>query len=312
MNLKKYVVNFSQWSSACLRLALASWHGRMVLLGLTAGLAYLIVWAPRVVTRAAQGSAGAPLVVGCLAVGLYQLWSNRQAIAQLEPTEGDRAMGYLMIFGGVLLFPFCRFDVWPQAMLWVVILAGIAVSSWGPSFFLKYRLPVMMALLTAYPQPAVFARTVWRVFTPVDWLERVMAQAGAFGLRLIGQPAFADMHFVRLPPDGSVAVGEPCNGFSMALTIAATGLIMGILYNQKWYKVLIMMAVGVILAMLFNIPRIMILALAAVYWGQASFDFWHSTWGAQIFSGVLFTVYYYAVMAVIKKRPKRSQPKAAL
>jgi hypothetical protein len=52
--------------------------------------------------------------------------------------------------------------------------------------------------------------------------------------------------------------------------------------------------------------------MASIYWGEAAFDFWHSTWGAQIFSAVLFTVYYYAVMAVIKKRPKRSQPKAAL
>lgn len=308
MNLKKYIANFSQWCRACLRLALASWHGRIVLLGLTAGLAYLVIWAPRVVSRAAQGSAGAPLVVGCLAVGLYQLWTSRQAIAQLEPTEADRAMGYLMIFGGVFLFPFCRFAVWPQAMLWMVILAGIAVSSWGPNFFVKYRLPVMMALLTAYPQPAVFARTVWRVFTPDAWLERVMTQVSAAALRLIGQPAIADTTFIRIPPHGSVGVGEPCNGFSMALTIAATGLIMGILYNQKWHRVLIMMFVGIVLAMIFNVPRIMLLAIASIYWGDEAYNFWHSTWGAQIFSAVLFTVYYYAVMAVIKKRPKSKVP----
>lgn len=311
MNIKKHLVNFIHWSWACLRQAMATNHGRIVLLGLTVGLAYLLVWAPRVVTRAAQGSAGAPLVAGCLAIGLYQLWINRLDIMQLKPTEADRAMGYLMIFGAVLLFPFCRFAVWPQAMLWMVILAGIAVSSWGPNFFVKYRLSVMMALLTAYPQPAVFARTVWRVFTPDDWLERVMAQAGAFGLRLLGHPAVAEMHFVRIPPDGSVMVGEPCNGFSMALTIAATGLVMGILYNQKWYKVLLFMAIGIFLAMLFNVPRIMLLAIASVYWGQAAFDFWHSTWGAQIFSAVLFTVYYYAVMAFIKKRPRSAPSKTA-
>ena len=304
MNFKKSVVNFSQWSWACLQLAMASWHGRIVLLGLTAGLVYLVTWAPRVVTRAAQGSAGAPLVVGCLAVGFYQLWTNRRTIAELQPSEADRAMGYLMIFGGLLVFPFCRFAVWPQAMVWMVILAGIAVSSWGVSFLVKYRLPVMMAILTAYPQPAVFMRMVWASFTPSGWLERMMAQAGAFGLRLIGQPAVADMHFVRIPPYGAVAVGEPCNGMSMALTIAATGLVMGIVYNQKWYKVSIMMAVGIFLAMVFNVPRIMLLAMASIYWGEASYNFWHSTWGAQIFSGILFTVYYYAVMAVIKKRPK--------
>ncbi|MBU6229738.1 MAG: cyanoexosortase C [Cyanobacteria bacterium REEB459] len=302
-NIKGHLIKFRRWSLACLQAALATWHGYMILLGLTAGLIYLVAWAPRVVTRAAQGSAGFPLVVGCLAIGFHQLWKHRQRIAQLKASEADRAMGYLMIGGAVVLFPFCRFAIWPQAMLWVVILAGIAISSWGPRFFVHYRLPVMMALLTAYPQPAVFGRTVWAVLTPSGWLERAMAQAGAFGLRLMGQPAVAQAHFVILPPRGSVAVGEPCNGFSMALTIAATGLIMGILYQQKWHRIVLMMAMGIGLAFLFNVPRIMLLAYASVYWGKAVFDFWHNTWGAQIFSAVLFTVYYYGVMALIKKRP---------
>jgi len=94
----------------------------------------------------------------------------------------------------------------------------------------------------------------------------------------------------------------------MALTIAATGLIMGIIYNQKWHRVLIMMTVGIVLAMIFNVPRIMLLAIASIYWGEEAYNFWHSTWGAQIFSAVLFTVYYYTVMAVIKKRPKSKVP----
>jgi len=57
----------------------------------------------------------------------------------------------------------------------------------------------------------------------------------------------------------------------------------------------------VVLALIFNVPRIMLLAIAAVYWGETSFKFWHGPWGGQMFSGVLFTVYYYAVMGLANR-----------
>lgn len=39
-----------------------------------------------------------------------------------------------------------------------------------------------------------------------------------------------------------------------------------------------MMVVGAGLALVFNIPRIMLLTLASVYWGKERFNFWHGTW----------------------------------
>ncbi|PSR19092.1 exosortase/archaeosortase family protein [filamentous cyanobacterium CCP3] len=286
------------------KLALASWHGRIVLLGLAVGLLYFHVWTAGMLVRASQGSAGIPLMGSAVFIGLRQLWKNRHGIAQLESSEEDRAIGHLLIIGGVILYPFCRFAIWPQSIIWLVILAGIVVSSWGVRFFEKYSLPTFLILLTAYPKPGVFARTIWAALTPHLFLERIMANAGAASLRMLGFPANVEGIIVTLPPNGAVEVGFGCNGFNMAFTMAAAGLIMGLFYKQSWPKIVAIVLVGIVLALLFNVPRIMMLTIAAIHWGDASFDFWHGGWGSQIFSAILFTPYYYAVMAIINRDSK--------
>ncbi|GAB4145647.1 MAG: exosortase/archaeosortase family protein [Cyanobacteria bacterium J069] len=284
-----------------LKEAIKTWHGRLVLAGLTVGLCYLPVWLSGLIARAAQGSAGLPLLSVMVFLGLRQLWAHRAQLAQMQASEEDQVLGHLLMLSGILLFPFCRFDIWPQAAIWLLVLAGIACSNWGVRFFWRYPLAVGMLALTAYPKPGVMARLVWTALTPPEFLERIMAQAGAAALRLIGHPAIADGSIVALP-EGAVDVDWGCNGFNMAFTMAAAGLIMGLFLKQTWPKVLGMMAIGAVLALIFNVPRIMLLSIASVYWGDAAFKFWHGHWGGQLFSSVLFTFYYYAAMALAKRR----------
>jgi exosortase/archaeosortase family protein len=307
MNL---ALQFQHWSLAYLKSAITHWHGRFVLMGLAMGLVYLQAWLPGLVVRAAQGSAGLPLIGATVALGLSQLWTNRKAIAQLQASEADQVTGHLLILCSVLAFPFCRFAVWPQAILWLLILAGIAISSWGIQFFARYPLPTLLMIITAYPKPGIFARTVWQALTPYKFLEQIMAQAGAAALRAIGQPAVSEGSLLAIPPAGAVDVDWGCNGFNMAFTMAAAGLIMGLFYKQRWYATLAIMAVGTVLALIFNVPRIMLLAIASIHWGEESFNFWHGHWGGQIFSTVLFTVFYYAVMALINRTPKKRNQSA--
>ncbi len=282
-----------------------SWHGRFVLVGLTVGLFYLPNWLPQLSARASQGSAGLTLILTCLSLALWQFWSQRSRIQKLTASEADQVLGHCLIVVCAGLFPFCQFAVWAQAILWLGVLVGIALSSWGLAFFGSYPLPVLLLALTVYPKPGVLARTLWEALTPYKFLERHMAQASAAALRWVGQPAIAEGSVVAIPPSGAVDVDWGCNGFNMAFTLAAAGLIMGLLLKQRWQNTLIIMVVGAILALMFNVPRIMLLAMASIHWGQASFKFWHGPWGGQIFSGVLTTVYYYAVMGFVNYRPTR-------
>ncbi|NJN87397.1 MAG: cyanoexosortase C [Leptolyngbyaceae cyanobacterium SL_7_1] len=197
-----------------------------------------------------------------------------------------------------------RAELWSQAAIWLLILVGIVVSTWGSRFFWQYPLTTFLVPLSVYPRPGISARILWETLTPPYVLERLMAWGGALALRGIGQPAEASGILISLPM-GSVQVNWGCNGFNMAFAMAVTGLLFGLFFKLDRTKIVSLVAMGIVLALVFNVPRIMLVTLAAVYWGDKWFQFWHGSWGAQIFVGILFTAYYYLVMAIIDRSFKK-------
>ncbi|MFH7244811.1 MAG: cyanoexosortase C [Spirulina sp.] len=301
-----YLSSTSALLANTIKRAIKTWHGRFVLAGLTVGLFYLPVWLYDVYLSMRRGSDGILILFSIIGLGLWQIWPQRHTLAQSSASQEDQVLGHMLIVAGIVAFPFLHFAIWPQSLLWLLILAGIATSTWGASFFVRFPLISLFTALTVYSRPSVFARLLWETLTPYRFLDRMMATASAFGLRLIGQPAIADGPYVAIEPIGAVDVNWDCNGFAMACTIAASGLIMGLLLKQPWSKIGLMMLAGFVMGLVFNIPRIMLLTMASVYWGQESFNFWHSNWGSQIIAGLILTAYYYAVMAMVKRRPRKA------
>lgn len=275
-------------------------HGRFVLLGLTVGLVYLPVWLGYLLPRALKGKIGWFLVLSMLAVAVAELWTRRSVLKNLQASEEDRLLGHLLIVSAAVLFPFCRFALWPQAFLWMMILAGIACSTWGASFFGRFVVPTFLIGLTTYPRVGYISRFLWDFFTPSQFLEIKMAQVGSAAMRAIGFPAVQEGVYITFP-EGAVEVGWGCNGLDMALSVAVTGFIMGVLYKQKPRQMAMLIAIAVVISLLFNIPRLMLVTIAHVYWGEWWFKFWHGFWGGQIFVGALLTVYYYTMMALIER-----------
>ncbi len=287
---------------------LAKTHdGRFTLLGLTAGLVYLPVWLGYLVPRMLKGKIGWFLISCMLLLAVYDLWSRQKQLKKLSASEEDRFLGHLLIVAGAVLLPFCRFAIWPQSFLWLLVLVGMVCSTWGIAFFARFPLATFLATLSVYPRIGFISRFIWDFFTPYQFLERLMAQWGGAAMRAIGFPATAQGIYITFP-EGAVEVGWGCNGLDMALTVAAVGFFMGILYKQKRGQMALLIAIAVVISMLFNIPRLMLVTIANVYWGEWWFNFWHGFWGGQIFSGILLTAYYYIMMWLIR----RSERKAAV
>ena len=285
--------------------ALKTTHGRFMLMGLVVGLAYLPVWLGYLVPRALRGKVGWFLVLSILFMAGLELWQRRHVFNTLKASEEDRALGYLLIVAGTVLFPFCRFAIWPQALLWLIIIVGMACSTWGLKVFTKFMLPTFFIGLTVYPRIGLISRGLWDFFVPDQGLERVMAWAGTGAMQTIGFPATQQGVFITFP-EGAVEVGWGCNGLDMAITIAAAGFFMGLLYKQKRRQMIWLISTAAVIAMIANVPRLMLVTIAHVYWGPWWFDFWHGFWGGQIFSGVLFTGYYYVVEALVNPQPKKT------
>jgi exosortase len=280
-------------------------HSRILTGALLVVFAYLAVRLFKLLIFSLRGFSGGILALGVIGLGCWLLWKDRQQLEKLQAGDEDRLLGYLLILGGVLLFPFFLASEWSLALICSVILVGVACSVWGAAFFGTYLLPTLLIVGGIIPNKSPIAKALWQAFTPPDLLERLMAWSGGLALKAIGQPVEFFNAVISLP-GGSVRVDWGCNGFDMALNVAVAGLMIGLLFKQRRSQITLMIVLGVVLAFLFNIPRIVLLAMSEAYWGKQVFNFWHGFWGGQIFSALLFTTYYYVVMAIINRKSRKS------
>ncbi|MEO1390552.1 MAG: cyanoexosortase C [Cyanobacteria bacterium J06634_6] len=280
-------------------------HGRLITAGLSIGMMFWPFWLYDILRGTFHGAASLLLLLAfCL--GLHQLWLQRSHLLKLRASVDDRWLGHLIIIVGICAAPFCAFSEWSQKIVWLMILFGIAVSTWGFSFFHRYPASVFLIVVGIFPQPTVVGRAVWDVFTPPEMLERFMAWLGSIGLNVIGQKAVVEQTIISLPA-GSVRVDWGCSGYDLACIAAVASLLMALFFKQSVQHSMLIVLLGIALALLANIPRIMLMTMASAYWGQESFEFWHGFWGGQIFLSILFTFQYYAVMAIVNKSPNRKR-----
>lgn len=279
-------------------------HRSLVTLGLLVGLAFWPLWLYDILLGTLNGAASL-LLLSAFGLGLYQLWLRRDRLAHLSASSEDRWLGHLIILMGLGAVPACALAEWSQKLIWVMILFGIALSTWGFAFFRKYPAPVFLIAFGLFPQPTAVGKTIWEVFTPPKMLERIMAWAGGLGLNGMGQAAEVNQTFITLAGK-TVDVDWGCSGYDLACIAGVASLLMALYFKQSFWQTLLIIAVGVVLALIANVPRIMLMTMAEAYWGPESFEFWHGFWGGQIFLTVLFTAHYYAVMAIVNRTPQNS------
>ena len=305
MNWQNQLSRFTTYHFRVISQAAKSHHGRFILLGLLVGLVYLPQWIGYLLPRALKGKTGWFLILCMLCMTGFDLWTKRALLTRFQASEEDRWLGYALIIVGVLIFPFCRFALWSQALVWLAVLVGIAIATWGLRFLYHFPAATFFVSLTVYPRVGLISRGLWDFFTPHLFLEKNMAQVSSWAMRGIGFDAMPQGRFIFFP-EGSVEVGWGCNGLDMAITLALAGLFMGLIYRQKRSDMVWMIALAVLVSLLANIPRLILVTIAYVYWGAQWFHFWHGFWGGQIFSGMLFTIYYYWMTARIEQEKKHA------
>ncbi|WP_017318671.1 cyanoexosortase C [Mastigocladopsis repens] len=280
-------------------------HDWIVLCGLVVGLWYLPSWLGNLLNLVVHGVAFPLLVFVAAYLAIQELWHQRNQLAKLIAPVQQRRLGHILILTSVGLFPFCRFAFWPQALLWFLVLVGITLSSWGVSFFKKYPCPTFLILLSVHPTPNYLVDYLWRTVN-YHTLEQLVAWSSSLALQAIGQSATSTHNLIYLGT-GAIQVEWGCTGTDMAITMATTSLLLGLILKQSWLQTVGLVIVGITLAFVLNVPRIMLLAFANSFWGKEAFEFWHGGWGEQIFSTILFTIYYYLMKAIFSERSVKSR-----
>lgn len=309
---RRFRYRLSQRSRILTQTAICTNHNRIVTVGILILLWYLPFWIGSLAHGILIGVSTPVLNIGFLYLGVDILWRQRQNLIAETIYDDERLLGYLLIMGSVVYFPFCLSSLSLQALLCMTILLGIAICNWGTAAVRKYPLAIALILISVYPSLDFLSYAV-RTTLADGQLERLMAWLGGIALSWIGQPVFVQDTLLSLStnfdPQKAVEVAAGCSGFDMAFSIAGFAFMMGLYLKQSWQKTLILIAIGVALALAFNVPRIMLMTLAIVYWGKDAFEFWHGPIGGQIFAGVLFTVYYYLAMALIHWKPGKVKSK---
>jgi exosortase len=277
----------------------SSIHGRIVLSGILLACCYLPTWGKISLTGMLNGHSDLFLQMGFVYLAGQTLWQNRTTIQTLKAQSAERLVGYMLLGCTIVMIPIVLSSSSLQAFLIMLLLSSLALSTWGITFFQLYPKAYIMLMMCIYPDWTFLADAIWDTTTPPEMLERFTAWLGSLGLQLMRYPAVATATNIRLP-EGSVNVGSGCSGFDMALTLGIGGFILGQFLQLNRRSICAIMGIGVILALIANIPRVMLLAIASIHWGKASFDFWHGPIGGQLFSSVMFTIYYYIVMAIAK------------
>ncbi len=284
-------------------------HSQIVAIGLLFILAYLPTWGRVIWDGIVNGRSDSVLNFGLIFLGLQTIHSQRAKLRELPSVGGDdRFLGYGLMLTAIVTFIFFHsvtFSTSFQALAIMLLLIGIAGSTWGLGFFAMFPLAISYLLIAIYPDTSFIAIRIARFFTSDDMMEQIMAYLGSVGLNVIGYKAIAEAALVKLP-GGAVLVAPGCSGFDMAYTLVGCSFMFGVFMRVSWKRILALVVMGWTIAMVFNIPRIMLLSLASVYWGKASFDFWHGPIGGQIFSAVMFTIYYYVAMWLVE--PPKSKP----
>jgi exosortase/archaeosortase family protein len=293
-------------AKSALKTSLKSNHNRLVTLGLVlVGLVYLPIRLVEFGMRAIHNSTTL-LMLGLAILGCYFLWQQWGQLRTLEASPEDRWIGQSIMVVSIALFPFAWITNWTPTIISMMILLGIAYSYWGVAFLGRCALGIFLIVAGLLPNPSVLLKNILSALMPPLWLEYLSAHSGYWALRLIGQPAEINGHFLKLAGT-AVEVSWGCTPFNMAAQVAIAGWIAGLCFKLSRSKVTEIILWGMGLACLTNVPRLAILVLAKAYWGENSFNFWHDGWGGQIFMGSLFTVYYYLVMWTIKRSEQRSQ-----
>ena len=244
---------------------------------------------------------------GFIALGAKYVWDGKAQLPQQNQYPEERFVGYALATCGLALFWAMRSSASFQYLAFVIALAGLALALWGAGFFVTHWFASLLIAIGLYPDLIFVANALWRMATPPFVLESAMGHWAGKALNLVGQTATVEGRYIATG-SGAVEVASGCSGLDMAVSMAGVGLLMGLFFKQPWTKTLAAIALGIVLALRINIPRVMLLAYVVGNYGDGVFEFWHGPWGGQIFMAILMTPYYYLVMAIFHASGKSSRP----
>ena len=197
--------------------------------------------------------------------------------------------------------PEWRFVSWALALIVVGLTCVFVLRVGGPVAWRRYAFPILF-FLVAVPWPTLIEGPLIQRLT-------LFNAAGAVELlNVLGIPALRHGNVIEISA-GWVGVEDACSGIRSFQACLMIGLFLGAFYRLRPQRRLALVALGFLLAILFNLGRTVLLVTVASRQGLPAIAQWHDPAGVTILVGCFFGVWLLAG-ALARRQPAPALPPA--
>jgi len=193
------------------------------------------------------------------------IWQRRKQLAAL-PAEGTWIGLLVLLLGiGALLLGDVGSENFLMRSSLIVILVGLVLFHLGWRVFRVVAFPLLF-LFFMVPLPATL---FYAVAFP---LQNLAARNAAWTLDMLGVPVLLDGNIIHLTKQ-SLGVAEACSGLSMLFVFLALATAVAFVVERPWLDRVIVLLSAAPIAIVANVVRIAVTALAYEYVGREVGDF---------------------------------------
>src|SRR6266550_2950747 len=212
-------------------------------------------------------------------------WQDRPEIRSQKSEVRSRTLiaSAIAIVSLFFLLPIRLFEIanpewrllaWMHAMVTVTLTLLLICYAGGTLWLRHFAFPVVFIFI-AVPWPTQLEVPI------IQGLMRIVAHVAAETAMLLGTPAKVEGNLIRVT-NGLVGVNEACSGIRSLQTSLMIGLLFGELKRLSVLRRVILVAGGVVIALLANFVRAVFLVVVAATKSISEAGHWHDTAGYTI------------------------------
>jgi exosortase D (VPLPA-CTERM-specific) len=234
-----------------------------------------------------------PLIVAAL------IWMKRERLAAVGMIPSWWGVGVLIAGLGLFVIgELATLMVIVHASLWIVIV-GLFLTAIGPRATWEIAFPLGY-LATMFPLPQMLQQNL------SSSLQLLSSTFGVGCLQLIGVTAFREGNVIDLGPI-QLQVVEACSGLRYLFPLVSLALLCGYLFQDRWWKRIVLVVSAIPLAILLNGVRIGVIGVLVEWYGQGAAEgFMHFFEGWVVF--VISLAILLGEMQLLAKIGKASAP----
>ena len=235
---------------------------------------YLPVWKHLIISWSSSDEYSYGFII--LPISCYILWQKRNTLSRLPNISSKLGLVVLIFSLAFYILATIAGILTITAISMIFALAGVVIYLWGLNVFKEIMFPLFF-LLFMIPIPAQIYSSI------TSKLQLLVSETSVWFSILLDLPAYREGNIIYLP-EQTLQVVSACSGLRSLTSIMTISVILGYLTLNSIFLRFILFCIGIPVAILVNIIRVLLVILALYYFKYDLTDgFEHTILGVAIF-----------------------------